>query len=176
VNHLLIAISGALGVCVVALAVLAASLARRGGKRADERVSEVVRVLERRMDELAVELAGAVERAEEEGRRSRFLGEIAGSIKPPVHRCLSVPLVEGGSLFGAVSLYAPQTPELTDYHRRVVEAVLRHVTPAIKLRADAALLACSGPPANESTERVERHIARAPAFTVPSRANRTVVH
>src|SRR6185437_3996757 len=32
------------------------------------------------MDELAVELAGAVERAEEEGRRSRFLGEIAGSI------------------------------------------------------------------------------------------------
>ncbi len=79
-NHLLIAISGALGVCVVALAVLAASLARRGGKRADERVSEVVRVLERRMDELAVELAGAVERAEEEGRRSRFLGEIAGSI------------------------------------------------------------------------------------------------
>ena len=32
------------------------------------------------MDELATELAGAVERAEAEGRRSRFLGEIAGSI------------------------------------------------------------------------------------------------
>jgi diguanylate cyclase (GGDEF)-like protein len=32
------------------------------------------------MGELAQELAGAVERAEEEGRRSRFLGEIAGSI------------------------------------------------------------------------------------------------
>ena len=32
------------------------------------------------MDELARELAGAVERAEEEARRSRFLGEIAGSI------------------------------------------------------------------------------------------------
>ena len=32
------------------------------------------------MDELGRELAGAVERAEEEGRRSRFLGEIAGSI------------------------------------------------------------------------------------------------
>ncbi len=32
------------------------------------------------MDELAQELAGAVDRAEEEGRRSRFLGEIAGSI------------------------------------------------------------------------------------------------
>jgi diguanylate cyclase (GGDEF)-like protein len=80
VNHLLIGISAALGLCVVALAVLAALLARRGGRRADERVSEVVRVLERRMDELATELAGAVDRAEEEGRRSRFLGEIAGSI------------------------------------------------------------------------------------------------
>jgi len=55
-------------------------LARRGGRRADERVSGVVTVLERRMDELAQELAGAVDRAEEEGRRSRFLGEIAGSI------------------------------------------------------------------------------------------------
>jgi diguanylate cyclase (GGDEF)-like protein len=43
-------------------------------------VSAVVETLERRMDELATELAGAVERAEEEGRRSRFLGEIAGSI------------------------------------------------------------------------------------------------
>ena len=80
VNHLLIGISAALGACVVLLAVLAAVLARRGGRRADERVSDVVRVLERRMDELAGELAGAVARAEEEGRRSRFLGEIAGSI------------------------------------------------------------------------------------------------
>ncbi|HVA31047.1 MAG TPA: sensor domain-containing diguanylate cyclase [Gaiellaceae bacterium] len=79
-NHLLIGISAALGLCVVLLAVLAALLVRRGGRRADERVSEVVRVLERRMDELATELAGAVERAEEEGRRGRFLGEIAGSI------------------------------------------------------------------------------------------------
>jgi diguanylate cyclase (GGDEF)-like protein len=39
-----------------------------------------VRTLETRMHELAEELAAAVERADEEGRRSRFLGEIAGSI------------------------------------------------------------------------------------------------
>src|SRR5438270_10711568 len=80
VNHLLIGISAALGVCVVGLVVLAAVLARRGGRRADERVSEVVRVLERRMDELAGELAGGVARAGEEGRRSRFLGEVGGPI------------------------------------------------------------------------------------------------
>jgi diguanylate cyclase (GGDEF)-like protein len=80
VNHLLIGISAGLGACVVLLLVLLSTLVRRSGRRADERVSQVVRVLETRMDELGRELAGAVERAEEEGRRSRFLGEIAGSI------------------------------------------------------------------------------------------------
>jgi diguanylate cyclase (GGDEF)-like protein len=80
VNHLLIGISAGLGACVLLLLVLLAALVRRSGRRADERVSQVVNVLETRMDELGRELAGAVERAEEEGRRSRFLGEIAGSI------------------------------------------------------------------------------------------------
>jgi len=79
-NLLLIAISVGLGVCVVLLLVLLAVLVKRSGKRADARVTDVVRILETRMDELGQELAGAVERAEEEGRRSRFLGEIAGSI------------------------------------------------------------------------------------------------
>ena len=79
-NHLLIGITAGLGAGVVLLLVLLATLVRRSGRRADERVSDVVRVLETRMDELGRELAGAVERAEEEGRRSRFLGEIAGSI------------------------------------------------------------------------------------------------
>src|SRR4051794_18094798 len=80
VNHLLIGISVGLGACVVLLLVLLATLVRRSARRADARVSNVVRVLETRMDELGQELAGAVDRAEEEGRRSRFLGEIAGSI------------------------------------------------------------------------------------------------
>src|SRR5207244_4921349 len=81
VNHnALIVISAALGGCVLLLAVLLALVGRRSKRRADERVGAVVQTLEKRMDELAQELAGAVERAEEEGRRSRFLGEIAGSI------------------------------------------------------------------------------------------------
>jgi diguanylate cyclase (GGDEF)-like protein len=75
-----IGIAAAFGACVLLLAVLLVLLVRRSGRRADERVDEVVRTLEFRMDELAQELAGAVERAEDEGRRSRFLGEIAGSI------------------------------------------------------------------------------------------------
>jgi GAF domain-containing protein len=80
VNTTLILIVAALGALAVLLLVLLGLVGRRSGKRADERVGAVVHSLEQRMDELAKELAGAVERAEEESRRSRFLGEIAGSI------------------------------------------------------------------------------------------------
>jgi diguanylate cyclase (GGDEF)-like protein len=80
VNNLLLGISAGLGACVVILVVLLATVVRRSARKADDRVSSVVQTLEKRMDELAVELAGAVDRAEEEGRRSRFLGDIAGSI------------------------------------------------------------------------------------------------
>jgi diguanylate cyclase (GGDEF)-like protein len=84
VTSLSITLSAALGALVVVLAVLLPVLLRRSSRRADrevsERVAEVVETLEQRMDELATELAGAVARAEEESRRSRFLGEIAGSI------------------------------------------------------------------------------------------------
>ena len=51
--------------------VLLGLLRRSGG-----RVAEV----ERRLDALAADLGGAVERAEEEGRRSRLLGDISGTI------------------------------------------------------------------------------------------------
>jgi diguanylate cyclase (GGDEF)-like protein len=76
----LIVILAALGAGALALLVVLVLVSRRSGRRADERVGAVVQTLEKRMDELAKELAGAVERAEEEGRRSRYLGEIAGSI------------------------------------------------------------------------------------------------
>jgi diguanylate cyclase (GGDEF)-like protein len=80
-HNALIVISATLGGCVVLLAVLLALVGRRSRRSADGRVEAVVQILETRMDELAQELAGAVGRAEEEGRRSRFLGEIAGSIE-----------------------------------------------------------------------------------------------
>jgi len=74
-----IGISAGLG----ALAVLLLALLlrrRRAGASADERVAEVVASLNARMDELGHELAVALERAEEEGRRSRILGDLVGSI------------------------------------------------------------------------------------------------
>jgi diguanylate cyclase (GGDEF)-like protein len=99
VTTLLIAISAALAVCVVVLLVLLVLLNRRTSRTAQDRVADVVRALENRMDELSHELAGAVARAEEEGRRSRFLGEIAGSID--LDEVLSRTLEAAGSLPGA---------------------------------------------------------------------------
>ena len=76
---LLIGISVGLGALVVLL--LALLVVRwRSDNSTDERVAEVVASLNARMDELGRELAGALERAEEEGRRSRIFGELAGSI------------------------------------------------------------------------------------------------
>src|SRR5947209_18659938 len=75
----LIGISVGLGALVVLL--LALLVVRwRSDNSTDERVAEVVASLNERMDELGRELAGALERAEEEGRRSRIIGELAGSI------------------------------------------------------------------------------------------------
>src|SRR3954468_14865912 len=75
----LIGISVGLGALVVLLLALLV-IRWRSGNSADERVAEVVASLNARMDELGRELAGALERAEEEGRRSRIFGELAGSI------------------------------------------------------------------------------------------------
>ena len=72
---------------------------RRSDSDTDERVAEVVASLNARMDELGRELAGALERAEEEGRRSRIFGELAGSID--LDEVLSRTLEAAGALGGA---------------------------------------------------------------------------
>src|SRR5438094_1654411 len=95
---ILIGISVALGALVVLL--LALLVVRwRSDNSADERVAEVVATLNARMDELGRELAGALERAEEEGRRSRVFGELAGSID--LDEVLSRTLEAAGALEGA---------------------------------------------------------------------------
>src|SRR2546426_12458210 len=74
---ILIGISVGLGALVVLL--LALLVVRwRSDSSTDERVAEVVASLNTRMDELGRELAGALERAEEEGRRSRIFGGLPG--------------------------------------------------------------------------------------------------
>jgi diguanylate cyclase (GGDEF)-like protein len=80
VNTLLICLAVGLGALALLLGVLLIRAQRRSARLAEQRVSAVVSTLERRMDELAAELAGAVARAEDEGRRGRALGGIAGTI------------------------------------------------------------------------------------------------
>jgi diguanylate cyclase (GGDEF)-like protein len=75
----LIGISAGLGALVVLLLILLV-MRRRADSPANERLAEVVASLNARMDELRRELAVALERAEEERRRSRVLGELAGTI------------------------------------------------------------------------------------------------
>jgi diguanylate cyclase (GGDEF)-like protein len=94
----LIGICVGLGALVVLL--LALLVVRwRSDTSTDERVAEVVASLNSRMDELGKELAGALERAEEEGRRSRIFGELAGSID--LDEVLSRTLEAAGALQGA---------------------------------------------------------------------------
>jgi diguanylate cyclase (GGDEF)-like protein len=74
-----IGISAGLGALVVVLLILL-FVRRRGDSSADERVAEVVASLNARMDELGRELAVALERVEEERRRTRVIGELSGTI------------------------------------------------------------------------------------------------
>jgi diguanylate cyclase (GGDEF)-like protein len=97
-NTILIGISVGLGALVVLLAVLLV-LRWRSDNSTDERVAEVVAGLNARMDELGKELAGALERAEEEGRRHRIFGELAGSID--LDEVLSRTLEAAGAVEGA---------------------------------------------------------------------------
>src|ERR671929_2417801 len=97
-TSVLIGISVGLGALVVLL--LALLVVRwRSDAKTDERVAEVVQGLNQRMDELGRELAGALERAEEEGRRSRIFGELAGSID--LDEVLARALEAAGALEGA---------------------------------------------------------------------------
>src|SRR5437899_12518623 len=75
----LIGISAALGALVLLLLGLLIARRRRISS-ADDRVAEVVSSLNSRMDERGRELQRALERAEEEGRRSRIFGQLAGPI------------------------------------------------------------------------------------------------
>jgi diguanylate cyclase (GGDEF)-like protein len=99
VTTLLIGISAALGLCVIVLVALLVVMTRRTSRGAEMRVADVVASLNARMDDLSRELAGAVRRAEEEGLRSRFLSEVAGSID--LDEVLSRTLEAAGALPGA---------------------------------------------------------------------------
>ena len=76
--NLLIACAAA--VAAVALLGIVFLLVRRGKSSGDERLETVVSQINDRMESMVRELSEALERAQEENRRTRVLGELGGSI------------------------------------------------------------------------------------------------
>jgi len=93
----LVGIASALAMLVAVLVLLL--VARRSRSPGEDRLALAMAEMNDRMDAMVHELASAVERAEEEGRRSRVLGELAGSID--LDEVLSRTLEAAGALPGA---------------------------------------------------------------------------
>ena len=89
----LVALGAALVAVVLVLAILA--LRRRGGRDQQEAIG-LVSEMNRRMEKMVRELSEALERAQEEGRRNRFLGELGSSID--LDEVLSHTLEAGGAM------------------------------------------------------------------------------
>ena len=80
------------------------------GSRTEEQLTEVVRGLEARMDQMVEELTGALERSHIEDKRTRMLGELAGSID--LDEVLTRVLEAAGAIDGvdaALVTLSPQT-------------------------------------------------------------------
>ncbi|MDP8911451.1 MAG: sensor domain-containing diguanylate cyclase, partial [Actinomycetota bacterium] len=70
----------AIGAAVVIVAALVFWAVRRSARRADERVASVVADMNVRMEGMIRELGDALERVQEEDRRTRVLGDLAASV------------------------------------------------------------------------------------------------
>jgi diguanylate cyclase (GGDEF)-like protein len=103
---ILVAFGAALLTLVLVLGILA--VRRRTGRDEDEAI-ELVSQMNRRMERTVRELSEALERAQEDGRRNRFLGELGRSID--LDEVLSHTLEAGGAIPGVdaalVSINAP---------------------------------------------------------------------
>jgi diguanylate cyclase (GGDEF)-like protein len=75
-----IGLAAALGVSVVALLELLRRLRRSNSGDAEAQMTRTVQMLEARLDDLTRELSGAVQKAEEERERSRFLAQLGSTI------------------------------------------------------------------------------------------------
>src|SRR5215475_10330418 len=97
---LVVALGAALATLAVVLVVLLVARRRRGkaGGRQQQQVLALVSEMNARMEGMVRELSEALERAQEEGRRNRFLGDLAASID--LDEVLSRTLQAGGAIPG----------------------------------------------------------------------------
>jgi diguanylate cyclase (GGDEF)-like protein len=101
----------ALGAAVSTLVVILLAqwfASRRNGSSADERLTDVVIELEARMDRMLRELSSTLEQAQDEGRRNRRLGELAGTID--LDEVLTRVLETAGAIPGADAALVTLTP------------------------------------------------------------------
>jgi diguanylate cyclase (GGDEF)-like protein len=100
----------AVGAALVTLIVtLLFQLVVRRSPQTDERLTQVVRELESRMDDMVRELTGALEESQLEGRRTQMLGELAGSID--LDEVLTRVLEAAGSVDGVDAALVSLTPQ-----------------------------------------------------------------
>jgi diguanylate cyclase (GGDEF)-like protein len=81
----------------------------RRAPESDERLAQVVRDLESRMDDMVRELTGALEQSQLEGQRTQLLGELAGSID--LDEVLTRVLDAAGSIDGVDATLISLTPQ-----------------------------------------------------------------
>jgi diguanylate cyclase (GGDEF)-like protein len=91
--------AGAAAVTLVLVLLVVLARSRRRGLDDQERVLELVSEMNARMEGVVRELSVTLERAQEDGRRSRFLGELGASID--LDEVLSRTLEAGGAIPGA---------------------------------------------------------------------------
>ncbi|MDQ2984480.1 MAG: sensor domain-containing diguanylate cyclase [Actinomycetota bacterium] len=94
---IILSIAAGVGAVVILLVVLWALRMARGGS--ENRIAELVTEMNTRMETMVRELTEALERAQEEGRRNRVLGELAGSID--LDEVLTRTLEAAGAIPGA---------------------------------------------------------------------------
>jgi diguanylate cyclase (GGDEF)-like protein len=92
----IVALVAALAACLGLLSVL---LSRRRPRASETQIAEAVADMNQRMEAMLAELSSALERAEEESRRNRTLGELGGSID--LDEVLTRTLEAAGALPGA---------------------------------------------------------------------------
>jgi diguanylate cyclase (GGDEF)-like protein len=156
----LVALGAALMTLLLVLAVLA--LRRRGGRdqgEAIERLSE----MNWRMERTVRELSEALERAQEEGRRNRFLGQLGGSID--LDEVLEHTLQAGGAIPGVdaalVSLQVPGDKPIVATLGLSADEAQRHVIsgPPDGNEARAISIVYQYPPTLDSTELIHSGLA-----------------
>ena len=96
---LLVAASAVLATLVIVLAIALARRARNGEPIIESRGNGALANLNARIEQLSTDLENAIQRTEEERRRSRFLGELAGSID--LDEVLARTLEAAGGIAGA---------------------------------------------------------------------------